>query len=67
MVDIIRFSVKHGNEWCKSTTMEFMEYGRPLFGSIDEAEDYPVNVAEDIVSNVPGAILVIASDVRGAQ
>lgn len=67
MTDTIRFSVKHGNEWCKSTTMEFMEYGRPLFGSIDEAESYPMHVAEDIASNVPGAILVIESDVRGAQ
>jgi hypothetical protein len=47
--------------------MEFMEYGKPRFGSLDEAESYPMHVAEDIVSNVPGAILVIASDVRGAQ
>jgi len=67
MSDIIRFSVKHGNEWCISTTFEFMEYGKPRFGSLDEAESFPQQVAEDIVSNVPGAILVIASDVRGAQ
>lgn len=67
MPDTIRFSVKHGNEWCISNTMEFMEYGKPRFGSLDEAESYPMHVAEDIVSNVPGAILVIASDVRGAQ
>ena len=67
MLDTIRFSVKHGNEWCISTTFEFMEYGKPRFGSLDEAESYPMHVAEDIVSNVPGAQLVIASDVRGAQ
>lgn len=67
MADTIRFSVKLGSQWCISNTIEFMERGQTRFGSIDEAESYPMHVAEDIVSNVPGAILVIESDVRGAQ
>ncbi|MDG0888774.1 hypothetical protein P5915_05215 [Acholeplasma manati] len=44
-----------------------MERGQTRFGSIDEAESYPMHVAEDIISNVPGAILVIESDVRGRR
>ncbi len=67
MPDTIRFSVKHGDQWCVSSTIEYMEYGKPRFGSVKEAEDYPMHVAEEIVEHVPGAILVIASDVRGAQ
>ena len=66
MSDTIRFSVKHGNEWCISSTIDYMEFG-PRFGSLDEAESYPMHIAEEIVEHVPGAILVIASDVRGAQ
>ena len=66
MVDTIRFSVKLGNQWCISSIIEYMEYG-PRFGSVNEAEDYPMHIAEEIVEHVPGAILVIASDVRGAQ